>query len=222
MSFRNKIKRIIGPVLKPAAKWYFSKPRPYRFKDIEVTVMPGVFHPHLIISTKLLLEFLEQQNLAGKKLLELGCGSGIIAVKAAKMGAKVTASDISLAAVENVKINAEKCDVVIKAVVSDLFDNLAGEQFDVIIINPPYYPADPAEEIDHAWFCGAEFQYFERLFGGLSSHLTANSEVFMILSEDCQLSKIQSIAKENDLIFSELHRQKVMAEWNYIFSIQRK
>jgi release factor glutamine methyltransferase len=222
MSFRNKIKRILGPVIKPAARWYFSKPRSYRYKTLEITVMPGVFHPHLIISTKLLLEFLEGKNLAGKHFLELGCGSGIVAVQAAKNGGIVTASDISLAAVENAKINAEKCEVKLNVVASDLFENLSDTSFDVIVINPPYYPVDPSAEIDHAWYCGAEFQYFERLFAGLQQHLNDEAEVIMILSEDCQLEKIQSIAHENGLAFVELHRQKVMAEWNFIFSIHAK
>ena len=222
MSFRNKIKRILGPVIKPAARWHFSKPRPYRYKNLEVTVMPGVFHPHLIISTKLLLEFFEGKELAGKTFLELGCGSAIVSVQAAKNGAKVTASDISLAAIENAKINAEKCEVELAPVASDLFENLTEKSFDVVVINPPYYPADPNEEIDHAWFCGAEFQYFQRLFAQLNEHLNPNTEVIMILSEDCELEKIQSIASENGFEFVELHREKIMAEWNFIFGIQAK
>ena len=35
----------------------------------------------------------------------------------------------------------------------DLFDPVAGERFDVMLFNPPYYRGVPRDELDHAWRC---------------------------------------------------------------------
>ncbi len=219
MSIRGKIKRIIGPVLKPTAAWYFSKERPYRYRNLRITVLPGVFHPRLIISTKLLLRFVEELDLQGKSFLELGCGSGIISLLAASKGAQVSASDISKTAVKNTVANAEKNKLKLEVIESDLFENMRDRRYDFIIINPPYYPTDPKSEYDHAWHCGAEFEYFKKLFSNLLNHLAENGQVFMILSEDCDLDRIQEIASENALIFQKNREQKMMAERNFIFKI---
>ena len=78
------------------------------------------------------------------RLLDLCTGSGCIAVSLAKQGrfAEVTASDISPEALavagENVRT---LCPGQVKLCRSDLFAELAGERFDVIVSNPPYIPS---------------------------------------------------------------------------------
>jgi release factor glutamine methyltransferase len=57
---RRLIKRIVGSTWKPFVTWYLRKPRVFRYRDISVTVQPGVFHPGFFFSTKLLLGFLEE------------------------------------------------------------------------------------------------------------------------------------------------------------------
>ena len=115
----------------------------------------------------MLLGFLNNQDIDKKKFLELGCGSGIISVMAAKKGSIVTASDINTKAIENVILNAKKNQVKISAIHSDLFNQLPKKAWDWIIINPPYYPANPVNEAEHAWYCGQEHQYFEAVFQNL-------------------------------------------------------
>ena len=216
---RNVLKPIFSKLAKPVLKWYFSKPRNYFYKDIKGKVLPDVFHPQFTISTKLLMEFLETQELDNKSFLELGCGTGFISVFAAKKGANVLATDINPKALENAKLNADLNNVELKIVYSDLFENVS-QQIDYIIINPPYYPKDPTNAAEKAWFCGENFEYFEKLFLQLGNHVTSASLVFMILSEDCELEKIKSIAKKRGFSF-ELEQQKTrQGEDNYIFRVQ--
>ena len=92
----HKLLKILTPVLQSLLKLSFPKPRTYRYKAIHVIVEPGVFYPRFVFSTKLLLEFLDERVLSGKKFLELGAGCGIISPLAAHKGATVTASDINL------------------------------------------------------------------------------------------------------------------------------
>ncbi|MEZ4775419.1 MAG: methyltransferase [Bacteroidia bacterium] len=220
-SLRQILKRLLFPVLRPLADWYLGRTRKFTWKNIEVTVVPGVFHPGLFISTKILLNFLLEQTLSGKKFLELGAGSGIISVFAAKQGAIVTASDISLAAVSNIRSNAANNGVIITTIHSDLFEALPEEKFDIIVINPPYYPRKPQSEKEYAFYCGEEFEYFERLFKDLPGYISSESATWMILSEDCDLQRISRIAANNHLAMEEIFREKQWGEWNYIFQLGR-
>ena len=75
---------------------------------------------------------------AGKSVLELGCGSGIITIYAATMSKHVTAVDISPDAVENTKINVAAQGLEnVTVFESDGFAAVSG-QFEVIISNPPW------------------------------------------------------------------------------------
>ena len=211
--------RPIAPIVRKIAKIYTSKERNFSFKSIKVIVKPGVFHPGLFISTKMLLNFIEGLNLVQKTFLELGAGSGIISILAAKKGAKVYASDISSIAIENIKLNAEKNGVDIAVIRSDLFQNLINLKFDYIIINPPYYKKDPIKEEEYAWFCGQNHEYFVRLFDSLTDHIKKDSEVYMILSEVCDIDAINSIGIKRGFSWNVVEKKTVWGERNYIFAI---
>jgi release factor glutamine methyltransferase len=219
---RQIIKKIISPFLQKASAFYLSKPRKYTYKDISVWVEPSVFPPFITISTKLLLEFIETLSLKEKTFLELGCGCGIISILAAKKGAKVTATDINATALEALNRNATDNQVQIDIVFSDLFDDLKGTAFDFIIINPPYYPKDPTSIAENAWFCGENFEYFEKLFAQLPGFISDSNEIYMILSEDCKTDTIFAIAEKNDLLVKCILEKTVLKEVNYIFRIEKQ
>jgi release factor glutamine methyltransferase len=87
-----------------------------------------------------LLERYVKRCSKGKKVLDVGTGSGIQAISAKEAGAKkVVACDINP---EAVKIVNEKG---IETFRSDLFSNI-WDKFDLIIFNPPYLPEDERED----------------------------------------------------------------------------
>ncbi len=217
---RITIKRLLGPCLKFGAKLYFSKPRRYNFKNIKGVVQPGVFYPHLTISTKVLLKQLDLLDLKNMSFLELGSGSGIISVLAAKKGAKVLSTDINTNAIENTIINAKRNQVEIETLESDLFDKIDNQIFDWIVINPPYYPKAPASVEERAWFCGKDFEYFKKLFQQIHAYFGDKSSVWMILSEDCEMDKIANLALEHELNMQQIHYEKVWGEGNSIFQLK--
>lgn len=241
---RNILKRLTTPILQKVAKRYLAKERSYVYNDIKVQVLPGVFHPGLFLSTKVLLDLLDKQDLTDKTFLEVGAGSGIVSILAQKKGAIVTALEINPTAVENIeiniKLNAEPANErhkwsigdsthKISIVESDLFDNLPLQQFDWVVINPPYYPKAPKNDEEKAWFCGPKFEYFQKLFAQLPDYLHTNSpdnsdsphhsQCIMILSEDCDLERIQAIATKQNFVFTERLKKKVMGEWNIVFDL---
>ncbi|MDP4012387.1 MAG: class I SAM-dependent methyltransferase [Candidatus Nanoarchaeia archaeon] len=72
----------------------------------------------------------------GKKVLDLGTGSGFIGIYLALEGREVTSSDINPNALEVAKENAFNLNAEIKFILSDLFNNIH-DKFDLILFNPP-------------------------------------------------------------------------------------
>ena len=218
---RSILKRITKPFLNAGLKFYYRKPRKYSYQDIEVLVHPEVFPPHLTLSTKILLDFISEIDLQNKTFLELGCGSGIISLFASKKGATVTASDINRTALEYLGKASENNNLKVDCIYSNLFENLKGKQFDYIIINPPYYPKKPKNTKEQAWFCGEKFEYYENLSKQLPKFLSEENQTFMILSEDCNIQKITSIASENNIHFETIFETKKVGEMNTIYQIKK-
>lgn len=110
-------------------------------------VLPGVFLP--LEAENFVLPFMAENRdlFRGKSVLEIGTGTGIISVYAARLGAKrVVATDISETALKNAAENAKRFDVesVIETRLVPPSDMSAysvikpNEAFDIIISNPPY------------------------------------------------------------------------------------
>ena len=81
-----------------------------------------------------------QFNIAGRRVLDLFAGTGQMGIEAASRGASsVTFVDINSDAVKLIKTNLERCGLAGKVVQSDSSAFLERcEQFDVIIVDPPY------------------------------------------------------------------------------------
>ena len=87
-------------------------------------------------TTALMIEHLLETDLAGKDVLDMGCGTGVLAILAAKKGAKqVVAIDNYLFAYENTIENAERNNVNNMRVLHGDANLLGDETFDVIIAN---------------------------------------------------------------------------------------
>lgn len=87
-------------------------------------------------TTTLMLEALLSVDLDKKKVLDVGCGTGILAIFAAQKGAKVVGVDIDENAyenaLENIELNAVAENVSIR---KGTVDSIAEKNFDVILAN---------------------------------------------------------------------------------------
>jgi release factor glutamine methyltransferase len=218
---RRFFKRTISFFLVPATKWYLRKERSYKYEDFRVRVFPQVFHPGYFSSTQFLLKYLKEQSLEGKSVLELGCGAGLISIVCASRKAKVTASDLSLRAIENTKANCHQTGGAISILHSDLFEKIPSQKFDWIIINPPYYARKIESEEQLAWHCGEEFQYFKKLFSQLKTFIHPQTNIIMVLTLGCDLTSIIDIATEHQFKFELLRKKNVLLDGkDFIYQIK--
>ena len=214
------LRKILLP-LPTLVRWYLSRKRIYRFRELTIDVFPGVFHPGFFSSTTMLLHYIEKQDLRNSRVLELGAGSGIISLLAYKMGASVTATDISSKAIQNIHQNALKNKAILSIVPSDLFEKLPHQKFDWIFINPPYYPRQPRKEEEFAWYCGEHHDYFVNLFCGLAPFMSSQTQTIMILSEVCDLKIIFGIAARYGFELEAILEKYVLVDGkNYLFRIK--
>jgi release factor glutamine methyltransferase len=220
--FRKIVKRILEVIARPLVRYYLKKPRHFKYKGLKMIVFPGVFHPLLFFSSTYLGNFICNLKLKDSTFLDLGSGSGLLTLLAARSGAKVTAVDLSALAVANTSGNAHLNNLDIITIESDLFENLPVYVYDYIVINPPFYPSDPVNDSDLAWYCGSGYEYFGKLFAQLSHYYDENSQVYMILSEDCAINTIKDIAAQNSHDLRLVSSKRTVVERNFIFRILQK
>ena len=162
------------------------------FFDLELEVTPAVLIPRP--ETELLVEWVLEQLPRNGKLLDLGTGSGAIALAVAKHrpDARITAADLSTEALAVADRNAKKCGVPgIRFVRSDLFSAFPGETFDLVAANLPYVPETDRSELtpdvrDYepgtALFAGKDgFDLLERAGHEVADHLASGGKVIFEL-----------------------------------------
>ncbi|SED94631.1 HemK2/MTQ2 family protein methyltransferase [Rhodococcus koreensis] len=120
--------------------------------------LPGVYPPQA--DTELLARALASEDLGPtSQVLDLCTGTGRLSLQAAALGAgHVTAVDLSRRAVFSTWINATMHRDPIRVLYGDLTAPVKGEQFDLVISNPPYVPAQddtlPNRGPQRAWDAG--------------------------------------------------------------------
>lgn len=113
------------------------------FCDFEFTVRPGVLIPRPETEELVYLIRNRCSNRHGLRILDIGTGSGAIAVSLAKLlkDAYVEATDVSDAALSIAAVNAEKLGARVKFRKEDILNPSDGEYkpvFNLIVSNPPY------------------------------------------------------------------------------------
>ena len=108
------------------------------FMNLEFKVNSSVLIPRP--ETEELVRLMLKEDLDGKEVLDIGTGSGCIAISLTKniYNAKVSALDISKDALEVALENAELNNVNIEFIHADIFEYQSDKKYDVIVSNPPY------------------------------------------------------------------------------------
>ena len=113
------------------------------FYNTKINVNENVLIPRF--ETELLVEktitFLQKKNY--HTLLDIGCGSGAIAIALKKhLNLNIDALDISPKALELASINAKENNTTINFIEMDILKDIPPKKYDVLISNPPYVKKD--------------------------------------------------------------------------------
>lgn len=153
-----------------------------RVHGVPILVAPSVFNPKRLRTG----EFFASQLAAavigsGSEVLDMGTGSGVCAIFAARYALRVVAVDINAAAARCAAVNALLNDLEHRIEVrhGDLFDAVAGERFDLILFNPPFVIGEPRNDRDRAW---RSTGVAERFAAGLARHLKPGGAALVLLS----------------------------------------
>lgn len=194
------------------------------FFGIEIYLCENVYEPSE--DTELLAKtILEHCNVKNKTVLEIGTGTGAIAILLAKNGAKVTATDITTEAIKCAQKNAKINNVKIEFLKGNLFDPVKNRKFDIIIFNPPYLPE---EEYDYL----LPPTYKKALIGGkegnetiiqfinqLPNHMHNHSKAYIVTSTLSKPKQILKHIKNNKLKAKTITKQKYFFEEIQIIEI---
>jgi release factor glutamine methyltransferase len=200
---RGPVRRWVSPWLQRRLRSAGHEVQRWRFDGLRLRIDPGVFPPGPTLSSAAFVRWLLSDAgpgpWRGRRVLDLGCGSGIVGLALARAGADVTASDIHPAAAANARANARANGLCLNVIVADLLRGIDLQHLDVVLITPPYYPRTPRSLPERAWFCGEAFDYFQALFAQLAEVDLSRLEVFMTLSEDCDEAGIRGAAAAHGL-----------------------
>jgi predicted RNA methylase len=192
----------------------------------DIIVLPDVFFPTTAEHRVLPFMKAHREHFEGSAVLDIGTGSGIIALYAAKLGAKrVIATDISETALECTRLNAERfgySEIIEPRLVppSDMSAYSVidpGEKFDFIISNPPYFlDFDAAANTDETDTGDLGFS----IIRGLKHHLTPGGQAVLLYGSTFYHQIIVKFAQHKGYAVDHhdpaiLYSKEVLTLWNY-------
>jgi release factor glutamine methyltransferase len=188
----NAVTRLVSSlglaVWRPFLRRRLGRVRLEEVDGVPLVVLPEVFNPAIFSRTSGLLAravdaWIPPEGSGEVRVLDLGTGSGIGAVLAARRGFRTVAVDVNPHAVRCARINAllHRLEERIDVRQGDLFAPVAGERFDLVLFNPPFFHGQPASELDRAW---RGTDVLERFAAGLPAALAEGGTALLCLSTD--------------------------------------
>jgi HemK-related putative methylase len=179
---RMLIGRLLGLVYTITGKDRYDSFRLERVLDMPIVVMPSVANPKLLRTGAFFASQIDGRLFhADASVLDMGTGSGICALFAARLARRVVAVDINPAAVRCAAVNAtlNHLEKRVDSRQGDLFAPVGDERFDVVLFNPPFLLGVPKDDRDAAW---RSSDAARRFAVGLGDHLKPGGAALVLLS----------------------------------------
>jgi release factor glutamine methyltransferase len=146
--------------------------------DILIETDPDVYPPS--DDSMLFIQSLDVRK--GERILEIGCGSGVVSLHCASNGCEVTCGDINPKAVELTRRNAEANGFSLDVHETDVYSDITG-RFDTILFNLPYLPVDEEGLLARSWSGGPDgLGPLPDLLEGAPEHLNENGRIVVVIS----------------------------------------
>jgi methylase of polypeptide subunit release factors len=197
--------------------------RTARAAGFRLVVRPTVFHPGWFVTSQFFASFIGGLDLTGLAVADVGTGSGILALAAARAGAAhVTAIDINpnaaLTAADNACANGYARNVT--AACSNLLSAFApAAQFDVIISSPPSFAGEPRDLADRAWHAGPYYRDVAALFEEARERLAPRGRMYLLVSSDSDLALFGRLIERAGFRVREAARRSILIEALIIYEL---
>ena len=195
-----------------------------RAAGFSLLVRPSVFHPRIFKTGEYFAGVIAELDIAGREVADVGTGSGILALAAARAGAaNVVALDINPTAARTASDNARANGYggCITAVCSDLFSALAPHPlFDVIVSNPPYFPGEPRDLADRAWHAGENYRLIDSLFEQARARLRPGGRFYVLLSSASDLRALLGLMRQAKFRIRLVDRRPLLVESFLIYELR--
>ncbi len=218
-----RIGRILGKLLAWSARLRgehrYDDFRLERVHDMPFLVMPSVFNPKLLRSGEFFAANLDSGIVrSDAEVLDMGTGSGVCAVFAARHAQRVVAVDINAAAARCAGINARLNHLEHKIDVrhGDLFAPVADQRFDLILFNPPFVRGTPRDDRDRAW---RSTDVAERFAAAVGAHLKPGGYALVLLSTFGDAGMFLDRFRDRGLHISLLAQRRFVNERLAIFKL---
>ena len=186
------------------------------------SLSPDVFNPKLYVTTSFFLSSLRVG--AGDRVLDMGTGSGMLAVAAARRAREVVAVDINPAAAAVAARNAENNGVGknMSVLCGDLFSPLGEEDlFDVILFNPPYLEGRIERPFDYALYDPGK-GLLRRFFAEAGGHLLPSGYIQMVYSSIAGPEEAVEIALKAGFTHRLEAKKRVLFERFFVLEFRRR
>ena len=190
-----------------------------------LVVPPTVFHPRIFLTSEFFASYINRLNLRGQRVADVGTGTGILALAAARAGATdVVAIDINPNAAGATRENARRNGLngAVTVVCSNLFSGIAPRPlFDVIISSPPSFSGVPIDLADRAWHSGLYNRDIAQLFDQAGERLLPGGRMYVLLSSDSDLAQMGSLIDRANFSARIVAKRSILIESFMLFELQK-
>ncbi len=179
----------------------------FEYLGLSLVVPP---HVQVIESTSDVLgQVVLDEVQAGERVLDMGTGSGVNAILAAKRGARVTAVDVNPHAVEAARANAERNGVADRVSIreSDLFAEVEG-RFDLVVFDPPFRWMKPRDWAE-ASITDEDYRSLTAFFAHVRAHLTEDGRILVFFGTTADLAYLEQLIEGNGLAGKVVARREL-------------